>query len=54
MSNAVGDYLKMAFPPDLESIKHVVINSFAAQQLSLRTGISAVVHPQCHGFRTSS
>jgi glycosyltransferase involved in cell wall biosynthesis len=50
MSNAVGDYLKMAFPPDLESIKHVVINSFADQQLSLRTGISAAVIPNVMDF----
>lgn len=50
MSNAVGDYLKMAFPPDLESIKHVVINSFAAQQLSLRTGISAACIPNVMDF----
>lgn len=50
MTNAVGDYLKMAFPPDLESIKHVVINSFAAQQLSLRTGISAACIPNVMDF----
>ena len=50
MSNAVGDYLRMAFPPDLESIKHVVINSFAAQQLSLRTGISAACIPNVMDF----
>ena len=45
MVNAVSDYLRMAFPPVLPSIEHVVINSVADAQLSLRTGISAhVVH----------
>ena len=41
MVNAVQDYLNMAFPPVLPSIHHVVINSVANAQLSLRTGISA-------------
>ncbi len=45
MVNSVSDYLRMAFPPVLPSIEHVVINSVADSQLSLRTGISAhVVH----------
>ena len=26
--NSVGDYLSMAFPPDLPSIQHVVINYY--------------------------
>ncbi len=50
MNNAVGDYLQMAFPPNLESINHVVINTFAGQQLSLRTGISASVIPNVMDF----
>jgi len=41
MVNAVSDYLRMAFPPVLPSIEHVVINSVADAQLSLRTGISS-------------
>jgi glycosyltransferase involved in cell wall biosynthesis len=41
MVNAVSDYLRMAFPPVLPSIDHVVINSVADTQLSLRTGISS-------------
>ncbi len=41
MVNAVSDYLRMAFPPVLPSIEHVVINSVADTQLSLRTGISS-------------
>src|SRR5262249_50320195 len=40
--NAAGDYLRMAFPPTLPSIRHVVINSFAARQLALRTGASSI------------
>ena len=43
MVNAVSDYLRMAFPPVLPSIEHVVINSVADIQLSLRTGISSHV-----------
>lgn len=43
MVNAVSDYLRMAFPPVLPSIEHVVINSVADTQLSLRTGISGHV-----------
>jgi len=43
MVNAVSDYLRMAFPPVLPSIEHVVINSVADTQLSLRTGISSQI-----------
>ena len=50
MNNAAADYLQMAFPPNLEAIKHVVINTFADQQLSLRTGISAAVIPNVMDF----
>ncbi len=50
MINAVQDYLKMAFPPVLPSIHHVVINSVADQQLSLRTGVSAHVAPNVMDF----
>ena len=43
--NGVTDFLDMAFPPDLPSIKHVVINSLASEQLSYRKGISnTIVH----------
>ena len=48
MVNAVQDYLNMAFPPVLPSIHHVVINSVADQQLSLRTGVSAHVAAAAH------
>ena len=50
MINAVQDYLRMAFPPVLPSIHHVVINSVADTQLGLRTGVSAHVAPNVMDF----
>ena len=50
MTNAVWDYLQMAFPPNLPFIDHVVINSFADEQLSLRKGLSATVMPNIMDF----
>ncbi len=35
----------MAFPPNLPSIVHTVINTDALEQLALRTGISGIVIP---------
>jgi glycosyltransferase involved in cell wall biosynthesis len=40
----------MAFPPHLPSIHHVVINSSAGNQLSLRTGISSTIIPNVMDF----
>jgi glycosyltransferase involved in cell wall biosynthesis len=48
--NCVWDYLNMSFPPHLPSIHHVVINSSAANQLSLRTGISSTLIPNVMDF----
>lgn len=48
--NAVNDYLRMAFPPNLYNIKHVVINSNAQEQLALRTGISSTIIPNVLDF----
>ncbi|OGO34045.1 MAG: glycosyl transferase family 1 [Chloroflexi bacterium RBG_16_57_11] len=48
--NCVWDYLNMAFPPHLPYIQHVVINSSAANQLSLRTGISSTLIPNVMNF----
>lgn len=48
--NAVGDYLRMAFPPKLPSIQHVVINSAAQESLALRTGISSIIIPNVLDF----
>jgi glycosyltransferase involved in cell wall biosynthesis len=53
MTNGVWDYLHMAFPPNLPTIDHVVINSFADEQLSLRKGISATVMPNIMDFENS-
>jgi glycosyltransferase involved in cell wall biosynthesis len=50
MINSIQDYLNMAFPPVLPSITHVVINSVADKQLSLRTGVSAFVAPNVMEF----
>jgi mannosylglucosylglycerate synthase len=48
--SSAGDYLNAAFPPILPSITHVVINSIAAQQLSLRTGADAMLVPNVMDF----
>ena len=50
MTNAVWEYLNMAFPPHLPQIRHVVINSSADNQLSLRTGISPTIIPNVMDF----
>jgi len=48
--NAVGDYLRMAFPPKLPSIEHVVINSAAQEELALRNGIASIIIPNVLDF----
>ena len=48
--NAVSDYLNMSFPPNLPTLSHTVINSYADEQLGLRTGISARVIPNIMDF----
>jgi glycosyltransferase involved in cell wall biosynthesis len=48
--NAVGDYLRMAFPPKLPGIEHVVINSAAQEELALRTGVSSIIIPNVLDF----
>jgi glycosyltransferase involved in cell wall biosynthesis len=50
ITNAVPDYLSLAFPPNLKFIDHVVINTYADSQISLRTGISARVMPNVMDF----
>jgi len=50
-TNSVWDYLNMAFPPHLPPIRHVVISSSAANQLALRTGISATIIPNVMDFK---
>ena len=48
--NAAQDYLSAAFPPNLPSIDHVVINSFGGRQLALRTGASSILVPNVMDF----
>lgn len=48
--NSVNDYLDRAFPPDLPSIEHVVINSLASEELSHRKGISNTIIPNVYDF----
>lgn len=50
-TNSVWDYLNMAFPPHLPTIRHVVISSSADNQLSLRTGISGTIIPNVMDFK---
>jgi len=50
LTNAVWEYLNMAFPPHLPSIRHVVINSSGGNQLGLRTGISSTIIPNLMDF----
>jgi hypothetical protein len=50
MNNSVHDYLAAAFPPNLPSIRHVVINSIQAFQLASRLGIAAMVIPNVMDF----
>jgi len=50
LTNCVWDYINMAFPPHLPAIQHVVINSSAANQLALRTGISSTLIPNVMDF----
>ncbi|MCD6280213.1 MAG: glycosyltransferase family 4 protein [Deltaproteobacteria bacterium] len=48
--NSVKDYLLMAFPPDLPSIRHVVINSVSSAELSYRRGLSNTIIPNVYDF----
>lgn len=48
--SAASDYLRAAFPATLNSIVHVVINSFAQRQLALQTGVSSLLAPNVMDF----
>ncbi len=50
LSNCVWDILNACFPPHMPSIRHVVINSSASNQLALRTGISSTLIPNVMDF----
>jgi len=45
LRNCVWDYFNSCYPPHLNSIHHVVINSSAQNQLALRYGISSTLIP---------
>jgi mannosylglucosylglycerate synthase len=49
-ANCVGDYLAAAFPPNLPSVRHVVINSVQAQQIASRQSVTARVIPNVMDF----
>ena len=51
--HAAGEYLRMAFPPNLENIEHVVINSLARDELARRRGILAKIIPYVLDFDQS-
>lgn len=48
--NSVHDYLDMAFPARGNSVRHVVINQAAQEQLSLRKGVSSLLIPNVFHF----
>ncbi len=50
LTNSVWDYLRMAFPPHIPGIEHVVISSAASDELSLRSGISSHIIPNVMDF----
>lgn len=50
MNNSVHDYIAAAFPPDLPSVRHVVINSLQAHQLAWRKGVNSMVIPNVMDF----
>ena len=43
--NCVDDVIRFAFPPALQQIQHVVINSLAGEEFSRRTGLSHRIIP---------
>lgn len=51
--SAASDYQMGAFPPILPSVRHVVINSYAARQLALRTGDTSRLIPNVMDFDSS-
>ncbi len=50
LTNCVWDILNSVFPPHMPTIRHVVINSSASNQLALRTGISSTMIPNVMDF----
>jgi glycosyltransferase involved in cell wall biosynthesis len=50
LHNCVWDYFNACYPPHLDSIQHVVINTSGQNQLALRTGIAATLIPNVMNF----
>jgi glycosyltransferase involved in cell wall biosynthesis len=50
--NAAADYFGSSFPPILPSVRHVVINSIAAEQLALRKGANSTLIPNVMDFES--
>ena len=48
--NCVDDIIQFAFPPALQQIQHVVINSLAGEEFSRRTGLSCRIIPNVMDF----
>jgi glycosyltransferase involved in cell wall biosynthesis len=48
--NSVWDYLTMIFPPTLNPVQHVVINTSARHQLATRKGLAATIIPNVMDF----
>jgi len=48
--NAVSDYLSTAFPPCVDDMQHVVINSQAAREFSRRTSLPCQIIPNVMDF----
>ena len=49
-TNCISDILESAFPPDLPSIRHVVINSLAQRELKARREIESLCIPNVFDF----
>jgi len=48
--NACNDYTDMAFPPNLPSVQHVVINSIAQHDLASKKGVASTIVPNVMNF----
>ncbi len=54
VTNAVPDFLDMAFPPRLPNLRHSVINRQAGEELARRKGVSSEVIPNVFEFEKES
>ena len=52
LRNCVWDYFNSCYPPHLQNIQHVVINSSGQNQLALRTGINSTLIPNIMDYAT--